>query len=197
RSYAAYGRFEIRNGMVTRRDEPGAPVRPPEESPGLYRVDDGWALLVELNHDHLRGSGFAVPSGVAALTGLAWGAEELLESAVGQQAVRFRSSQPALGTIRRLVEHHGGQEGDRALLVFTDDGRFEYRKAAPVAADAAPVHRAGRRRGQGRVRTGEEAIAVLAAAVGMPGEDRPRRILSAYRRRHENTIIEILESAWL
>ena len=197
RSYAAYGRFEIRNGMVTRRDEPGAPVRPPEESPGLYRVDDGWALLVELNHDHLRGSGFAVPSGVAALTGLAWGAERLLASAVGHQAVRFRSSQPTLGTIRRLVEHHGGQEGDRALLVFTDDGRFEYRQAAPVAADAAPLHRAVSLIGHAPVGTDEDAMAVLAAAVGMPGEDRPRRILSAYRRRHENMIIEMLENAWL
>ena len=111
--------------------------------------------------------------------------------------MRFRSSQPALGTIRRLVEHHGGQEGDRALLVFTDDGRFEYRKAAPVAADAAPLHLAVSLIGHAPVSTDEEAIAVLAAAVGMPGEDRPRRILSAYRRRHENTIIEILESAWL
>src|SRR5699024_7201679 len=130
-------------------------------------------------------------------TGLAWGAEELLESAVGQQAVRFRSSQPTLGTIRRLVEHHGGQEGDRALLVFTDDGRFEDRKAAPVAADAAPRHLAVPLMGLAPVGPAEGAIAALGAAVGMPGEDRPRRILSAYRRRHENTIIEILESAWL
>lgn len=197
RSYAAYGRFEIRNGMVTRRDKPGAPVRPPEESPGLYRVDDGWALLVELNHDHLRGSGVAVPSGVAALTGLAWGEEKFLGSAVGEQAVRFRASQPSLGTIRRLVEHHGGREGDRVLLVFTDDGRFEYRPAAAVDAGAAPLHRAVSLIGHAQVGTDEEAVAVLAAAVGMPGEDRPRRILSAYRRRHEDALVAALEEAWL
>src|SRR5699024_11023359 len=94
-------------------------------------------------------------------------------------------------------EHHGGQEGDRALLVFTDDGRFEYRQAAPVVADAAPLHRAVSLIGHAPVGTDEDAMAVLAAAVGMPGEDRPRRMLSAYRRRHKNMIIEMLKNAWL
>ena len=81
--------------------------------------------------------------------------------------------------------------------MFTDDGRFEYRPAAPVDAGAAPLHLAVSLIGHPPVGTDEEAVGVLAAAVGMPGEDRPRRILSAYRRRHENMIIEMLEDIWL
>ncbi|WP_182347780.1 hypothetical protein [Tomitella gaofuii] len=102
-----------------------------------------------------------------------------------------------MGTIRRLIEHHGGREGDRVLLVFTDDGRFEYRPVAPVVRGGTPLHAAVSLIGHDPVSSDADAIEALAAAVGQPGEDRPRRILSAYRRRHEHEVVSVLEQVWL
>lgn len=163
----------------------------------MFRGQDGWPLLITINHDHVRGSGFPVPSGVVPLLGLAWDEERLLPSAVGLQAVRWRAQQPTLGTIRRLVEHHGSAEGDRVLLVFTDDGRFDYRPVPPVDTAAGPLHTALSLTGADPVATEAEALAGLAAAVDMAGETRPRRVLSAYRRKHDADIVEALEKAWL
>src|SRR5699024_3432599 len=99
--------------------------------------------------------------------------------------------------IRRLVEHHGGAEGDRVLLVFTDDGRFDYRPAPAVRTDAGPLHTALSLTGSDSVDTDAEALAGLAAAVGLAGQTWPRRILSAYRRTHDTEIVDALEQAWL
>ena len=71
RTYAGSGDFICEDGRVRRRTEDEHPTldATPEESKGLYLRDGVWSLLLTINHDHVRGSGCGIPSGVAGMYG--------------------------------------------------------------------------------------------------------------------------------
>jgi hypothetical protein len=171
----------------------------PEQTRQLYRSGVTWYFRIRVTADQLRGSGFAVPAGVAAVAGCRRGEVAELSSDLGAQMIRWTGAQPTFGTIRRFLRALSADVGDVVLLEFGPERSFGVRRPPTVPEDAEPLRRALAEMGHPEpleVR-GRDLPRVVADAIGLSGETRPRRILSAYRDRGEDTITELLEQAWV
>ncbi|MBY6706209.1 hypothetical protein HQ308_05285 [Rhodococcus sp. BP-241] len=199
RTYASMGEFVLEKGVVSRRSVAAVPRKTPEETRGLYRDGSVWRLAIVANKDHLRGSGFAVPSGVARLLGVEYGMSTELHSRLGAQAIRWKGVQPGCGSIRRFLQDLNVVEGERLFLELHDEGMFDIVRAPSLPMNGNPIAAALVWTGRTDVvdQSDPDIIAGLAEALGIPGEDRPRRILSTARGRDETHLIELLESAWV
>lgn len=128
RQYASLGEFETRDGMVFRRTDESANVIEGdiEDSRDIYWRDGSWQLLLTVNKDHLRGSGFSVPLGVAAYYGMQVNDTVTLASRLGEQYVRVnRLKQASISTMRRFLEQLGVSEGQRVWLKLGSDKSFD------------------------------------------------------------------------
>ncbi|MGC5020345.1 sigma factor-like helix-turn-helix DNA-binding protein [Micromonospora sp. DT47] len=195
-AYAGNGDYEIVQGVVRRRESPAAPRKAPTATRRLFRHDDLWKLRITITRDHLRGSGFPVPSGVANLVGCAQGEVVELESDLGTQSIRWTGLQPASGTIKRFLDQLEAREGQTAFLEFGPYGRFNLSIEDQVEPEADPLDQAVALIGAEGVGTPEEATMALADAVGLPLDAKPRRILAAYRQRGDDDIAGLLEQVW-
>lgn len=198
-TYAASGDFEVRQGNVRRRSTRGVPQKTPEQTRRLYRHGDIWRLSVKVTSEHLRGSGFTVPAALAGIAGCGYGEVVEYESRLGTHAIRWKNLQPASGSVRRFLEDLGVGEGEYVFLEFHSDRRFDVRRAFVAEPTVAPLRRALAAVGRpdaNSVPDGEVVLA-LAEAIGRAGEDRPRRVLSGFRARGEEEIVELLEQAWV
>lgn len=199
RTYSVSGDFMVEKGIVTRRTIAAAPRKTPEDTRGFYRDGDVWRYSISTNKDHIRGSGFAVPSGVARLFEVEYGSSIELRSRLGAQSLRWKGVQPGCGSIRRFVEDIRAVEGDRLFLEFRDDSTFDVIVAPTKRDDVSALAQALTLTGRAdsdRL-SDAELVSAMAEALGVPGEDRPRRILSAARARDEESIISLLEQAWV
>ncbi|SCF41537.1 Sigma-70, region 4 [Micromonospora purpureochromogenes] len=195
-AYAGNGDYEIVQGLVRRRESPAAPRKAPTATRRLFRHDDVWKLRITITRDHLRGSGFPVPSGLANLVGCAQGEVVELESDLGTQSVRWTGLQPASGTIKRFLDQLEAREGQNAFLEFAPYGRFSVSLQAPVGPEAGPLEQALALIGAKETGDPEAATASLATTVDLPPDAKPRRILAAYRQRGDDDIAGLLERVW-
>lgn len=126
RAYASSADFILESGLVRRAVGVGEFIDDtPKESKNMYFRDGSWHLLLTVNYDHLRGSGFQVPRGVAGLYRVPVGGEVEVPSRLGGQFVRVNKlRQPSTSTIRRFLQDLGTQEGDRVWLSFEPE-RFD------------------------------------------------------------------------
>ena len=126
RAYASGSGFALHDGVVTRTGSTGETITDdPQDSKNLYWRDGAWCLLLEVNADHLRGSGFTVPRGVAGIYHVEVDGSVAVPSARGEQYVRVnRLKQPSTSTIRRFLEPMGAEAGDRVWLKFAP-GEFD------------------------------------------------------------------------
>ncbi|MDJ0483232.1 hypothetical protein QNA17_15895, partial [Rhodococcus pyridinivorans] len=154
---------------------------------------------IPATRDHLRGAEFTVPSAVAVIAGCAPGGHVVLPSRLGGQTLRWTGPVPRLSSIRRFLEDVGVEEDNELLLEVRTDGRFDVLPLRTVADNAEPLRKALSLIGHTEPETvPEERIAsALASALGLDGESRPRRILSAYRARRETEVVALLEQAWV
>lgn len=132
RQYASLGEFETRDGMVFRRIDDSANVVEGdiEETRDVYWRGGSWQLLLTVNKDHLRGSGFPVPLGVAAYYGMEINGTVTLTSRLGEQFVRVnRLKQATISTMRRFLEQLGVDEGQRVWLKLGSDKSFDVTRA--------------------------------------------------------------------
>lgn len=197
-TYASSGDFEVRDGVVRRREAGfSPPQRSPSETRRLFHTDVGWAYRLTVNHDHLRGSGFAVPSGVGAAAGCPPGATIELASRLGSQSVRWTGNQPACGTIRRFLQELGTAEGEQVWLEFRSDGRFEVRPGPTPETPRDGLEAALALVGAPEDTAVERATPALALSVDLPADAPPRRILRAFRDRGEDDVVALLEQAWV
>ncbi|GGR73258.1 hypothetical protein GCM10010169_16590 [Micromonospora fulviviridis] len=197
-AYAGNGDYEIVQGVVRRRESPAAPRKAPSATRRLFKYDDGWwKLRVTVTRDHLRGSGFPVPSGVASLVGCAQGEVVELESELGTQTIRWTGLQPSSGTIKRFLDRLQAQEGQNVFLEFEPYGRFNVSLQDPVNPEDHPLEQAAALTGCDEgVGDPEDAQMALAVAVDLPVHAKPRQILSAYRQRGDDDIAGLLEQVW-
>ena len=121
--YATSVHYELEGGMVRRKEATGEAINAdPEDSRDMYFRDGAWHLLVTVNSEHLRGSGFQVPRGVPGIYSVEVDSYVDVPSRLGPQAVRVNKlRQPSLATIRRFLEDIGVSEGDRVWLRFDAD----------------------------------------------------------------------------
>ena len=199
RTFTAGGDFEVVDGRVRRRHRSHVPIALPERTRRLYRLGEAWRLRIPATRDHLRGAEFTVPSAVAAIAGCAPGGHVVLPSRLGGQTLRWTGPVPRLSSIRRFLEDVGVEEDNELLLEVRTDGRFDVLPLRTVADNAEPLRKALSLIGHTEPETvPEERIAsALASALGLDGESRPRRILSAYRARRETEVVALLEQAWV
>ncbi|PWU59463.1 hypothetical protein DLE60_16275 [Micromonospora globispora] len=197
-AYAGNGDYEIVQGVVRRRESPAAPRKAPSATRRLFKHDDDWwKFRVTVTRDHLRGSGFPVPSGVASLVGCAQGEVVELESDLGTQSIRWTGLQPSSGTIKRFLDRLEVREGQNVFLEFGPYGRFDISLQKPVSPEDEPWEQAvalvGSAEGVGDL---EDARMALAMAVDLPINAKPRHILSAYRQRGDDDVAALLEQVW-
>jgi hypothetical protein len=197
-SYSSSGAFEVRDGLVLRRETAQqAPQKSPSDTRRLFRSAHGWRFRLLVNRDHLRGSGFTVPSGVGTVAKCRPGDAVELPTRLGAQNFRWTGNQPNCGTIRRFLDALGTTEGDQVWLEFRDDGWFDVRPFVTGEAELPDLHAALLLVGADEEPVAEQASAALATAVGLPAEAPPRRVLRAYRDRGDDDVVGLLERAWL
>ncbi|WP_052503659.1 sigma factor-like helix-turn-helix DNA-binding protein [Micromonospora haikouensis] len=195
-AYAGNGDYEIVQGIVRRRESPAAPRKTPAATRRLFQHDNWWKFRITITRDHLRGSGFPVPSGVAKLVGCSQGEVVELESDLGTQSIRWTGLQPASGTIKRFLDRLEAREGQTAFLEFGPYGRFNVSVKDSASQEANHLDQAVALIGAEKVGTPEEARMALAEAVGLPPDAKPRRILAAYRQRGDDDLAGLLEQVW-
>ncbi|MGC3859894.1 sigma factor-like helix-turn-helix DNA-binding protein [Micromonospora chersina] len=195
-AYAGNGEYEITGRVVRRRESPAAPRKAPSATRRLFRHGDVWKFRIVITRDHLRGSGFPLPSGVASLVGCVQGEVVELDSDLGTQSIRWTGLQPASGTIKRFLDQLQAREGQNAFLEFKPYGRFSLTVREPVAPGTDPLTQALELVGAADTRDVEAAKATLATAVDLPEDAKPRRILAAYRQRGDDDIAALLEQVW-
>jgi hypothetical protein len=85
-------------------------------------------------------------------------------------------------------------EGDVVFLRFGPGDEFDVRRAADVPG-GGPI--SGALRLVGAEQEHGDATEVLALAAGLDDSAKPRRILSAFRRRGDEEVVALLEEAWV
>ncbi|TCN56042.1 hypothetical protein EV641_103390 [Rhodococcus sp. SMB37] len=199
RVFAASGDFEVVAECVRRRRRTHVPALPPERTKRLYRLDEHWRLRIPVTRDHMRGAEVPIPSAVAGIVGCEPGAETVLRSRLGPQMLRWTGPVPQLASVRRFLDEIGIDEYGELFLEVRSDGRFDVLPLRTFASNADPLRKALALIGYTTPEVVPEANvpAAFATAIGLDGETRPRRILSAYRARHEAEVVSLLESAWV
>lgn len=142
RAYSAGAEFQIVDGVVIRRVEEQSDryARSIEETRDMVMRDGEWHLLMEVNSDHLRGSGFAVGSGIANFYEVSPKGECALDSRLGTQYVRVNGlGQTQVSTMKRFLDDLGVNVGDRVFLKFGEDKTFEVSLAPGSEPDATGV----------------------------------------------------------
>jgi hypothetical protein len=118
RAYLSSRRFmRVGRGIyrVASADEISAETRPMHLTRGCYRLARYWSVRVTVSSDTLRGSGTPVPEGFAAHFGVLPGGHRFLSSEYGPMRVAWGQMTGHLGSLRRVVESLGADEGD---LIF-------------------------------------------------------------------------------
>ena len=124
RTYATSEGLELKDGRVRRcKSGLGTPIGSSiDQSQNVYFRQGQWHLLLTLNKEHVRGSGFHIPRGIGNHYGLNFGDGIDLTSPHG--TVRMGTDKLRilrLSSIRRFIENLGADVGDRVWLTFGDD----------------------------------------------------------------------------
>jgi hypothetical protein len=196
RAHASTGDHEIIGEMVRRRQLAVPPGKPPAETRRLYRQTDRWTYRVTVTRDHLRGSTFPLPTAVAGLVGCGPGEIVELDSHLGVQHVSWTGRQPSCGTVKRFLDTSNAHEGQIAFLEFLPNGGFNVRLSPRLSDADRPLQRALALTGAAPSDEADIVTVQLAECVGLPPDAKPRQILSAFQRRGDEDIAELLEQAW-
>ncbi|MDK7238447.1 exonuclease domain-containing protein [Corynebacterium amycolatum] len=207
RTYAGGGEFVLEEGYVRKRsDEEMEPIdATPEESRDLYLRDGQWCLLLTINRDHMRGSGSAIPAGIAGMYGLGYGDEKLLPSRLGDQRIAVGRTNTSMSTISRFVNDMQLAEGERVWVHFGDT--FDITRAPAENPDAeglaALVNAFGLDEGFAAEHAAEgnaaelDVDAVLAAInrqLGLPADAPRRKTVSRLRHRRDDELADTIQA---
>lgn len=197
-AYASSAPYEVRDSVVRYRTGDRTIRKDPCATRRLYRSGDGWLYRLAVTNEHLRGSGFPVPGGVASVVGCQPGRSVTLTSPIGDQPVRWTGPQPAVGSIRRHLEHLAVAEGDLVFLRFGDASSFDVFRADPRWRDSDPLARALALVGADPGYAGDvdDALDRIATAVCLPPKSEPATILNTFRDRGGTDVYDLLVKAW-
>ena len=207
RTFAAGGEFVVEDGYVRKRsDEEMEPIdATPEESRNLYLRDGQWCLLLTINRDHMRGSGSAIPAGIAGMYGLGYGEEKLLPSRLGDQRIAVGRTNTSMSTISRFVNDMQLAEGERVWVHFGDT--FDITRAPAENPDAEGLAALVNAFGLDEEFAAELAAggnaaeldvdAVLAAInrqIGLPADAPRRKTVSRLRHRRDDELADTIQA---
>ncbi|HEX4814780.1 MAG TPA: sigma factor-like helix-turn-helix DNA-binding protein [Nonomuraea sp.] len=180
-------------GTSPREAEPYQPRKDVSETRRSFRSRDGrWWHRVDVNAEHLRGSGSPLPTGFAAYLGMAPGGQ-LTASAPSGDVVISWHNQPTMGSIRNILAEYKAAEGDHVFLTVSDGGELltRYLPAAPVGMP--PVNRALYLLGYTAPVSSEmEGLRLIGARIGLPETAAREEVLARLRERGDRDILGFL-----
>lgn len=191
-TYANSHPFVVNDGIVERASTTRVETRrSPLETRRVFRRDDSWLYRLEVNGEHLRGSGLTLPSGLIPALHSEYGVGKELTSDLGAQRLAWNGSQLTLGSIRRFLERAGASAGDCIFLVFGEPGTFDVEKMEiPVAIGVERALALVGRPKQDASRLHE----VLAASVGVAPNVDPTQLARRLRERGDYDIVDCLRN---
>lgn len=131
-TYAHAWPFEVVGGSVRRASQPRASerIKSLAEVRNVYQDGDAFLFRTVVTHDHLRGSGTNISTGLARLLGVQEGHETAFQNEFQPVKVRWTGLQPTIGSLRVLVT---------ALDAAIDDGlRLRFGQTGDVTAYLIP-----------------------------------------------------------
>ncbi|MFT4041687.1 MAG: hypothetical protein QM673_00855 [Gordonia sp. (in: high G+C Gram-positive bacteria)] len=191
------GRWALAVGASTTEPPNVAKSKDIRRTRRLYRVDGRWCYRMVVSSNHLRGAGVAIPAGVALAFGCRPGTIREIASQLGPQTIRWTGVSPTCGTIRRFLAELGVQPKDVVFLTFSDSSGFDIVPQSP-SATRDPLRRAlallGHRAPDDVAES--ELVGIVASAVGLPSDSKPRNILRIFQSRDE-PVAQLLEDKWV
>jgi hypothetical protein len=198
RAYLAapeYDRFQRGWVRLTVPDGPVVadyqPRRDVAQTRRCFQTGQGtWWYRLDINGEHLRGSGFTIPAGFAAHLGLAPGGRLELSHAVGNTYFVWRN-QPACGSLRILLEHIKAGEGDHVFLAAKDGHLKALRLAETDERDLTDTQRALRLMALSGQILEKDMPAVLGQRIGLSDATTMDEVLAHLRTRGDKDILEL------
>lgn len=121
RTYANNWPFQIVNDIVDFAETNTSSGRDFSRTKRSYYLSDSkFAIRSVVSTDHLRGSGFAIPSGLAAKLGVQPGTERIFKhhETGSELSLRWPGLQPQMSSIRKPMNMLGAEVGDQFKLIF-------------------------------------------------------------------------------
>ena len=201
RAYASSGDFEIIDGWVVRRlGEQTTITGDISHGKDLYRHEGNWRMLLTVNSDHLRGSGFPIPKAIAAFYQLSPGQTLSLSSELGEQHVRVSPTKAVqCSTIRRFLEALNISEGQRVWLHFGEDNTFALTPAPALAGHRGGIEQVYDFMGlELGADTADAPVSALLEAVnealGLEPSAPRRRTVAIFRHRGQDDMADLVRS---
>lgn len=174
-------------------DVPGSyrPRRPVERTRRCFRDTEGlWWLRLDVNVEHLRGSGFPIPSGFASWAGMYPGVR--MPVLIGdREAVAPWKNQPLMSSVRPLLLDGEAAEGDHAFLTLSGN-RVVCRVFPADPSSTDPLSRALHLAGVAGPASGPGGVAVLAAAIGLTPDATAEQIREHLADRGDSDVLAAL-----
>ncbi|WP_329085798.1 sigma factor-like helix-turn-helix DNA-binding protein [Streptosporangium sp. NBC_01469] len=170
------------------------PRRDVSETRRCFRSRDGrWWHRVDVNAEHLRGSGSPLPTGFAAHLGMAPGGQLTAATPSGDVVISWHN-QPTMGSIRPVLIAANASEGDHVFLTVSDGGELLTRYL-PAASPTLPalnrgLHLIGY---TAPVASEAEGIRLIGARIGLPDGCTREEVIARLRDRGDREILAFLE----
>ncbi|MFI7421964.1 sigma factor-like helix-turn-helix DNA-binding protein [Nonomuraea sp. NPDC049684] len=187
------GWIRVAGTSPTGESEPYQPRKDVSETRRSFRSRDGrWWHRVDVNAEHLRGSGSPLPTGFAAYLGMAPGGSLTASTPSGDVVISWHN-QPTMGSIRNVLADFKASEGDHVFLTVSDGGELLTRYLPAAAVAMPPLNRALYLIGYtAPVHSEMEGLRLIGARIGLPDTATREEVLARLRERGDRDILGFL-----
>ncbi|WP_336208089.1 sigma factor-like helix-turn-helix DNA-binding protein [Nonomuraea sp. LPB2021202275-12-8] len=187
------GWIRVAGTSPTGEAEPYQPRKDVSETRRSFRSRDGrWWHRVDVNAEHLRGSGSPLPTGFAAYLGMAPGGQLTASTSSGDVVISWHN-QPTMGSIRNVLADFKAGEGDHVFLTVSDGGELLTRYLPGAATAMPPLNRALYLIGYTAPVTSEaEGLRLIGARIGLPETATREEVFARLRERGDRDILGYL-----
>lgn len=130
RAYLArpfFVRTERRTIRVSEQLVTAGASRPIELARWCFRHPTGWSYRIEVDENHLRGSGSPLAAAFGGQLGLSEMATRSLPSDFGEILFSWLATRPTIGSIRRILDAFAAVEGDLLFLTYSGQRGVSFR----------------------------------------------------------------------
>ncbi|MGJ6961207.1 sigma factor-like helix-turn-helix DNA-binding protein [Streptosporangium sp. G11] len=170
------------------------PRRDVSETRRCFRSRDGrWWHRVDVNAEHLRGSGSPLPTGFAAHLGMAPGGQLTASTPSGDVVISWHN-QPTMGSIRPVLIAANASEGDHVFLTVSDGGELLTRYLPAASPTLPALNRALHLIGYtAPVASEAEGVRLIGARIGLSEGCTREEVIARLRDRGDREILAFLE----
>ncbi|MBO3750834.1 hypothetical protein J5X84_32580 [Streptosporangiaceae bacterium NEAU-GS5] len=161
-----------------------------------FRSRDGrWWHRVDVNAEHLRGSGSPLPTGFAAHLGMAPGGSLTASTPTGDVVISWHN-QPTMGSIRPILVEYNAGEGDHVFLTVSDGGELLTRFLPAASPGLPPLARSLHLIGYtAPVASEAEGLRLIGGRIGLHEGPSREEVLERLRERGDRDILGFLTAS--